>query len=727
MKAPERSPGLAAHQEERRLSARLGWVLILVLLALRLPFLADGLFIGDSPELAGAAAELGVAHPPGYPLLMLTGHLRLAGCTLAGLSPDAAFNTLSLVFSLFAALLVLRSLEELRMGYRTALLGALAFGCGMLVVEQALTFEVHALQQLLLALALWAATRCLPGSRTAERNADDARPAVLLAFTLGLLFANHLSALTLAPFFLYAWLRGLLRSPRGGRTTGVALSLSAGLLGLSLYLYLPLRAGASSAYDFGMVDSAPNLLAHLSAKTYTLRQGLTAEQPGLIGAALAALFDSLPWPLWLLVPPGLYHLFRRGAGAVAALLAVLPLNLLLLRLYRIVDPLDYLLPVVLVAAVFAGAGAKQVGLWLKRRRVLRGVLWGLGASAALAAGVYWGLGAKREPAGALQRAADRDELRCPTPGAVYLAEGDDVLFGPLYATTVLDRRPDIRVLDALGNVNRGPLGPRYPTLPPQEREVLLARLAADPTEPLIIQRGIVTVNPDDGLRGDPQYGTTRLPFGADSAADRPAPWPHLSAADHPSLRDIPDGDAYLDNGQGFWERLRFRAARQLQLRSLEIAGERPRAPAALELLVRSRAVAGGSLLNEVLTNQSALRNAVWALAVGPGEVASPERIGAALARWRGYPPLREALGERAWPTLYMTLSLRSLERIVHLQPGVRSELTAARYLVLLGEPGAAGDLARGVAERHPEVAGDPLFEHQLRRLLDFIAAAPAER
>ena len=37
-----------------------------------------GVFFGDSPELIAAAADLGVAHPPGYPLYTALGRLALA-------------------------------------------------------------------------------------------------------------------------------------------------------------------------------------------------------------------------------------------------------------------------------------------------------------------------------------------------------------------------------------------------------------------------------------------------------------------------------------------------------------------------------------------------------------------------------------------------------------------------------------------------------------------------
>lgn len=36
---------------------------------------ARDIVVGDSPELTMAAATLGVAHPPGYPLFTMLGHL----------------------------------------------------------------------------------------------------------------------------------------------------------------------------------------------------------------------------------------------------------------------------------------------------------------------------------------------------------------------------------------------------------------------------------------------------------------------------------------------------------------------------------------------------------------------------------------------------------------------------------------------------------------------------
>ncbi|XP_046906265.1 transmembrane protein 260 isoform X1 [Hypomesus transpacificus] len=61
--------------------------------ALYLPCVQRAVPGGDSGELITAACELGVAHPPGYPLFTLLSRLALA--LLPSLSPAHAANLLS--------------------------------------------------------------------------------------------------------------------------------------------------------------------------------------------------------------------------------------------------------------------------------------------------------------------------------------------------------------------------------------------------------------------------------------------------------------------------------------------------------------------------------------------------------------------------------------------------------------------------------------------------------
>src|SRR5437773_11767841 len=58
-----------------RLTLGVGWGIALAFLGLYVATAARSIVVGDNPELIVAAVLFGVAHPPGYPLLVLIGHL----------------------------------------------------------------------------------------------------------------------------------------------------------------------------------------------------------------------------------------------------------------------------------------------------------------------------------------------------------------------------------------------------------------------------------------------------------------------------------------------------------------------------------------------------------------------------------------------------------------------------------------------------------------------------
>ncbi len=668
------------------------WGVVLALAALRLPFVAGELFIGDALELAGAAARLGVAHPPGYPSLLVVAHLRQAACGLAGLNPGAAFNTLALLFSLAGTAFFFKTLRSLKLDAPLAALGAFGLTLGPLLTSQALTFEVHALQHLLLALSLYAAVGVL-------NDDGDGRRTVLLGLALGLLLTNHLSALVLTPFFAYAAWRGLRTRKRGRRLFTAALFLVGLLLGLSAYLYLPLRAGAAPAYDFGMVGNAPNLWAHLTGKTYTLRPAGELFDPHVLAAAGELLLDAFPWPLWLLAPLGAVALKRRCGWGVLWLWAALPLSVVLLGLYDIVDPQDYLTPLVFVAGLTLALGAGELAeRWLKvslRRRLawsaglLLLLLWGLGS----------GLRAERPAAGELQAAASRDELRDLPPEARSFAMGDDLLFGPLYLHTVADHRPDVDVLDWHGNLNRGDLGPRFALLPPpQRRSWLDQRAAMWLAEGRPTRISIVDPAPADLIRSRSRSGLHWSP-----SADRSWDEPIFSRLETRTvdLAGTPAVDPYLTNGLGFWERLRFQQARQLLLEALALAELKPLDPRGPLLLRRAAELNPAGLNRCLLQSAVATLNTYRALAALETG-ASGERLElllpARLAAWGETPPVREYAVEHPVAAAYLVAALDALGEGLLLDDGPRYLLTTARNLLQLGYPTAAARLLEHVEE-----------------------------
>ncbi len=116
--------------------------------------LAPDVLPADSGELQLVAAELGVAHPPGFPLYTLIANFF----TRLPIGPSAAYkvNLLSAVASMFTLILVYLSVCELTRSVAAAMLSALALGTATTFWAQATTANIRALNGLFIALTLFA-------------------------------------------------------------------------------------------------------------------------------------------------------------------------------------------------------------------------------------------------------------------------------------------------------------------------------------------------------------------------------------------------------------------------------------------------------------------------------------------------------------------------------------------------------------------------------------------
>ena len=212
------------------------WVALgagLVAFVVYLRTLLPGIAFGDWGEMQTVPHVLGVAHPTGYPTYVLI-------AWLAELLPfgSVAFraNLLSAVF--VGATVGTLVLIGLRLGVRPAIAagGALALGAVGTVWAAATVLEVNPLHLLFGALLLhrslvWADRR-------------STRDLVIGGLLVGLALGNHLLTLFLAPFVgLFVLWAG--RRELRARPWILAGAAGAGLLGLAVYVYIPLAASLS--------------------------------------------------------------------------------------------------------------------------------------------------------------------------------------------------------------------------------------------------------------------------------------------------------------------------------------------------------------------------------------------------------------------------------------------------------------------------------------------------
>jgi hypothetical protein len=235
----------------------------------------------DSGELATVATTLGIAHPTGYPIWTLIG--RIVAMLPLGAEEIVRLNALSgfitaLAVGLFFKLVLVIFRSPKVFGFtneaRIRLPGpvslsfasstALVFGFSSTVWAQSVEVEVYALHLFL----ILAASFLFVGGMEEELSGPGriSQRLLLFSFVLGLSFANHMTTVLLAPAFLYLFFASIGFNRRSRRVI-VAL-VPCFLLGLSAYIYLPLRSASGPAMDWGHPLTLQRLWWHITGKQY---------------------------------------------------------------------------------------------------------------------------------------------------------------------------------------------------------------------------------------------------------------------------------------------------------------------------------------------------------------------------------------------------------------------------------------------------------------------------
>lgn len=242
--------------------------------------MAPGLSFIDSGELAAVASTLGIAHPTGYPLFAILGRSVLM--IPAGLDEILLLNLFAALVTSLAVVFFFSSafqFQKLVSGTKgrvagetrptlfvliPPLLGSLLFGLSKTVWSQSVVIEVYGLHLLLLLMTLTAFLKAVERYRTEPSVVP--RSLFLASFLLGLGFTNHMTTLLIVPaiLFLYSRIWGFRRNGMG---LLAKLSLPF-VAGLSVYSYLPIRAGVHPPLDWGHAASAETFFRHVSGKQY---------------------------------------------------------------------------------------------------------------------------------------------------------------------------------------------------------------------------------------------------------------------------------------------------------------------------------------------------------------------------------------------------------------------------------------------------------------------------
>ncbi|GAB4330513.1 MAG: hypothetical protein Kow0099_01110 [Candidatus Abyssubacteria bacterium] len=437
--------------------------------------LAPTITFGDSGELITAAHTLGIAHPPGYPLWLLLGKcfsfLPIGSVAyrlnlMSAILDAAAVGLLALVVSrtlpsVCAGIVTRETMDSPVAGMVTGSAAATASLClafSPTFWQQAVVAEVYALNNLLICAILLLLTMW---------GDSPERDGLLLAgaFLFGAGQANHQTLLLLAPAIVLYVILVRPRIVMSARVVSGCVLLF--LLGLGLYLYLPIRAAANPPLNWGNPSSWENFWFLVTRKQYRSLELL--RSPATIFSQIEFFFTSLvkeSIPVVLLLPAALCLWFTRRKGALwlvftaaaflcgGVLLVVIANTELDLNAQSLLKV--YFIPSFIMLSIWVGYGIGIIGLLgLRASRRLRrepipvavfAALW-LAVPASNVVAYWTDCGMRGKNYARLYGDALMNRL---PENAILFAGTDSAYSIPMYMKWVQQKRQDISIL----SVNR---------------------------------------------------------------------------------------------------------------------------------------------------------------------------------------------------------------------------------------------------------------------------------
>jgi hypothetical protein len=420
---------------------------------------APSLYWEDSAGFQLAAVELGIAHNPSFPLYVLIARLL----TLLPFG-SAAFmvNLASALFGAAAAFMVYLLARDLayKVGKPSdwvpslALLAAMLFATVESVWLQAVRAEVYTLNAFLTFLFLWLALRFV------QQRLTTVRFAAFAGLVIGLGLANHplLLGVVALPVLavLFWWQREKLLAVRPIMLVATFLAI-----GLSVYLYLPIRAVQMPTLNWGDFTSIGGTLRSLLRLEEALpiaTAGVTTPFLERLWSNLIHFFNSLGGLVILFGAAGLVCLWRQNRWL--ALVFFLPWLMSILTTAYAADfsryNLDlggYLLPafaaVVILIPLWPTAIGRSLTNFMQNRTWLR-LTWTAPFCAVLLLALIMQTSASLRHADKhdlMATSTYAEQLLCSVPEQSIIIAGEDNTFLPLLALQGLQQlRADVAVI-----------------------------------------------------------------------------------------------------------------------------------------------------------------------------------------------------------------------------------------------------------------------------------------
>ncbi|MCU0285995.1 MAG: DUF2723 domain-containing protein [Acidobacteria bacterium] len=405
--------------------------------------LAPAISFGDSGELTAAAYNLGIAHPPGYPLYLMLGKLFMLLIPFGDMA--VRMNLLSAFFASLTAVVIYligRILTFNRlMAVSTSLMAAFSFTFW----TQAVTTEVYTLAALFFSALIFFTLQWL-------KNRQN-RWLLSIALTGGLALTHHVIIAVFYPVFLFVILVTELRLLKDWKLVVKLIVIF--LLPLLLYLYLPIRSAANPPNDWGNPDTFSRMIDHITARQF----GSLFFKHGMAGMMYQwhILFDALlkqfPSILLILAISGFITGLKRETKITFFLIALLAMAAGYASAYYITDIESHFTYIFIVLVLFMGIGLNRLWQWFQRFKKVSLQWTGTGILlliALLPLIVNWSKCDKSD--NYLARNYGRNMINFMEPNGILFIDNETELFIAAYIKMVEGLRPDVEVYDIRQNI-----------------------------------------------------------------------------------------------------------------------------------------------------------------------------------------------------------------------------------------------------------------------------------
>lgn len=236
-------------------------LLFLIIFTLYLTTLSPTVNWEDSGELQSASYTLSIAHPPGYPLYLIIGKLF---SFIPLYSIEWRINLLSVIFSCLSCIILYTGIQKIIKKINISRYQILSFFIVLLfsisstLWKTSLQTEVYSLHLFFFSLQLYLLILIFIEKKRKYH--------LLFAYITGLSLGNHHSAVFM--LIIYTILILYKKEWKNFQYTDYIKTGALLLLGLSIYLYLPIRSINQPLLNWGDPSTLSNFFSHLLRKQY---------------------------------------------------------------------------------------------------------------------------------------------------------------------------------------------------------------------------------------------------------------------------------------------------------------------------------------------------------------------------------------------------------------------------------------------------------------------------